>query len=105
MSDRWPGWANWRNTAYALTFEPAVFVYHKPSFENEVPPSTRAEFVDFLTRKGDAAYGRIGTSDIEPSGVGLLLMSRDTVIGNASARERGVKDRWTWGGGCTYKKN
>jgi len=77
MSDRWPGWANWRNTAYALTFEPAVFVYHKPSFENEVPPSTRAEFIDFLTRKGDAAYGRIGTYDIERSGVGFLFMSRD----------------------------
>ncbi len=32
MSAHWPKWANWRNTAYALTFEPAVFVYHKPSF-------------------------------------------------------------------------
>ncbi|TFZ33926.1 ABC transporter substrate-binding protein, partial [Pseudomonas syringae] len=39
MSGRWPAWANWRNTAYALTFEPAVFVYHKPSFRNERPPA------------------------------------------------------------------
>lgn len=77
MSDRWPGWANWRNTAYALTFEPAVFVYHKPSFETEAPPSTRAEFVDFLKRRDDSVYGRIGTYDIERSGVGFLFMSRD----------------------------
>lgn len=35
MSERWPAWANWRNTAYALTFEPAVFVYHKPDFMTE----------------------------------------------------------------------
>lgn len=77
MSDQWPGWANWRNTAYALTFEPAVFVYHKPSFEDKTPPSTRAEFVDFLREQGNATYGRIGTYDIERSGVGFLFMSRD----------------------------
>ncbi|OCP10136.1 MULTISPECIES: ABC transporter substrate-binding protein [unclassified Ensifer] len=77
MSDRWPAWANWRNTAYALTFEPAVFVYHKPSFTKEKPPSTRAEFVDYLKRQGAAIFGRIGTYDIERSGVGFLFMSRD----------------------------
>ncbi|WP_139346248.1 ABC transporter substrate-binding protein [Pseudorhizobium flavum] len=77
MSETWPGWANWRNTAYALTFEPAVFVYHKPSFEDEAPPSTRAEFVALLSQRGDDIYGRIGTYDIERSGVGFLFMSRD----------------------------
>ncbi len=77
MSDRWPSWANWRNTAYALTFEPAVFVYHKPSFINEKPPATRAEFVDYLKRKGNEVYGRIGTYDIERSSVGFLFMARD----------------------------
>jgi iron(III) transport system substrate-binding protein len=77
MSGQWPAWANWRNTAYALTFEPAVFVYHKPSFKDFSPPSTRAEFVDFLQKQGDAIYGRIGTYDIERSGVGFLFMARD----------------------------
>jgi iron(III) transport system substrate-binding protein len=77
MSPRWPTWANWRNTAYALTFEPAVFVYHKPSFKDASPPSTRAELVDYLKKRGDAVYGRIGTYDIERSGVGFLFMSRD----------------------------
>ncbi len=77
MSARWPAWANWRNTAYALTFEPAVFVYHKPSFASEKPPATRAEFVDYLKRQGNAVYGRIGTYDIERSGVGFLFMARD----------------------------
>lgn len=77
MSARWPAWANWRNTAYALTFEPAVFVYHKPSFTKEPPPSTRAEFIAYLKRQGDAVHGRIGTYDIERSGVGFLFMARD----------------------------
>ena len=51
MSGRWPRWANWRNTAYALTFEPAVFVYHKPSFAGREPP---ADGVDFLRHHADA---------------------------------------------------
>ncbi len=77
MSGRWPTWANWRNTAYALTFEPAVFVYHKPSFAGRKPPETRAEFVAYLKEMGDPVFGRIGTYDIERSGVGFLFMARD----------------------------
>ena len=77
LSARWPRWANWRNTAYALTFEPAVFVYHKPSFKDAAPPATRRQFVDFLEAQGDAVFGRIGTYDIERSGVGFMFMSRD----------------------------
>jgi iron(III) transport system substrate-binding protein len=77
MSDRWPEWANWRDTAYALTFEPAVFVYHKPEFTDRKPPSTRAEFVAYLKERGEAVFGRIGTYDIERSGVGFLFMARD----------------------------
>lgn len=77
LSDRWPAWANWRNTAYALTFEPAVFVYHKPSFRGRKPPATRAEFVAYLKEMGDKVFGRIGTYDIERSGVGFLFMARD----------------------------
>ncbi|WP_274626222.1 ABC transporter substrate-binding protein [Arvimicrobium flavum] len=77
LSARWPRWANWRNTAYALTFEPAVFVYHKPSFPDAPPPATRGQLVDYLREQGDKAYGRIATYDIERSGVGFMFMSRD----------------------------
>ncbi len=77
MSPNWPAWANWRNTAYALTFEPAVFIYHKPEFRDRKPPSTRAEFITYLKERGEAVFGRIGTYDIERSGVGFLFMSRD----------------------------
>lgn len=77
MSARWPRWANWRNTAYALTFEPAVFVYHKPSFVDRAPPSTRGEFIDFLGRAGGAIHGRVATYDIERSGVGFMFLARD----------------------------
>ncbi|MGV3490246.1 MAG: ABC transporter substrate-binding protein [Devosia sp.] len=77
LSQSWPRWANWRNTAYALTYEPAVFIYHKPSFAGATPPTTRAELIDYLQANADSIYGRIGTYDIERSGVGFMFFSRD----------------------------
>jgi len=77
LSGTWPRWANWRNTAYALTYEPAVFIYHKPSFAGMKPPATRAELIDYLRDNADKVYGRIGTYDIDRSGVGFMFFSRD----------------------------
>lgn len=73
----WPDWASWRDTAYALTFEPAVFAYHKPSFKDTEPPATRTELMRWMTAYPDQARGRIGTYDIARSGVGYLFMARD----------------------------
>ncbi|MTH76400.1 extracellular solute-binding protein [Paracoccus aestuariivivens] len=73
----WPDWANWRDTAYALTFEPAVFAYHKPSFAGQEPPATRSDLVRWMAEHPDQARGRIGTYDISRSGVGYLFMARD----------------------------
>lgn len=77
LSSSWPKWANWRDTAYALTYEPAVFIYHKPSFSGREPPSTRAELIAYLQANADAIHGRVGTYDIDRSGVGFMFLSRD----------------------------
>ncbi len=77
LSKDWPRWANWRNTAYALTYEPVVFVYNKPAFEGKTPPSTRGELEQWLIEEGDAVSGKIGTYDIESAGIGFLFFSRD----------------------------
>jgi len=69
----WPRWANWRDTAYAMTFEPAVLVWHKPSFPDG-PPLTHLKLMDWLRT---APPGRIGTYDIERSAVGYLFLARD----------------------------
>ena len=69
----WPGWAAWRNMVFALTFEPAVIVYHKPSFPDG-PPDTRAALIDWLAT---APKGSIGTYDIARSAVGYLFLMRD----------------------------
>jgi iron(III) transport system substrate-binding protein len=69
----WPDWANWRDTAIAFTFEPAVIVYHKPSFPDG-PPVTRAGLVRWLAK---APPGRVGTYDITAAAVGYLFLARD----------------------------
>lgn len=78
----WPDWAVWRNMVFALTFEPAVIVYHRPSFPNG-PPDTRAALIDWLRT---APKGAIGTYDIARSAVGYLFLMRD---------EEHFADLWT----------
>ncbi|MFT3687904.1 ABC transporter substrate-binding protein [Paenirhodobacter sp.] len=73
----WPDWANWRDTVYALTYEPAVLAYHKPSFAGAPPPATRADLMRWIEAHPDRAQGRIGTYDVTRSGVGFLFLARD----------------------------
>jgi iron(III) transport system substrate-binding protein len=70
----WPDWANWRDMAFALTYEPAVLVWHKPSFPDG-PPQSRLDLIDWL--KLPQAQGRIGTYDVARSAVGYLYLARD----------------------------
>lgn len=72
-SASWPPWAEWRSMVFALTFEPAVIVYHRPSFPDG-PPDTRAALIDWLET---APKGAIGTYDIARSAVGYLFLMRD----------------------------
>lgn len=72
-AESWPEWAAWRSMVFALTFEPAVIVYHRPSFP-EGPPDTRAALMDWLST---APVGAIGTYDIARSAVGYLFLMRD----------------------------
>lgn len=74
----WPDWAKWQDTAFALTLEPAVLVYHLPSFP-QGPPSSRLELMEWLRAQNPApkGTGKIGTYDIEASAVGYLYLARD----------------------------
>jgi iron(III) transport system substrate-binding protein len=72
----WPALAKWQDIAFALTYEPAVLVYHKPSFPDG-PPQSRLELLSWLADNPASLTGRIGTYDIERSAVGYLFLARD----------------------------
>lgn len=72
----WPEWANWQDTAFALTFEPGVLVYHKPSFPDG-PPQSRLELMEWLRHVPSGMHGKTGSYDIEQSAVGYLFLARD----------------------------
>ncbi len=73
----WPEWASWRKSAFGLTFEPSVIVYHKPSFEALDLPQNRADLIDLLKSSEAQLYGRVATYDVERSGLGFLFLARD----------------------------
>lgn len=73
----WPEWASWRRSAFGLTFEPSVIVYHKPSFEALDLPNNRAELIALLKSSEAQLYGRVATYDVERSGLGFLFLARD----------------------------
>lgn len=70
----WPEWAKWRETAFALTYEPGVIVWHKPSFPKG-PPRSRLELLQWL--ESGEGKGEIGTYDVQRSTVGFLYLARD----------------------------
>lgn len=72
-----PSWAIWKNEAFGTTYEPAVFVYHKPSFSTEAPPDTHAALIETLSRQPARFAGRLASYDPARSGVGLLLHTQD----------------------------
>jgi iron(III) transport system substrate-binding protein len=72
-----PAWANWKDTAYGTTFEPAVFVYNKRLVPAEEVPHSHADLAKLLATKADKYQGKITTYDIEKAGVGFTFITHD----------------------------
>jgi iron(III) transport system substrate-binding protein len=72
-----PGWANWKDSAYGTTFEPAVFVYNKRLVPADEVPNTHADFAKLITSKHDKYQGKVTTYDIEKAGVGFTFITHD----------------------------
>ena len=75
--DSVPDWAVWRQEAFGFSIEPAVILYHKPSFQQDELPVNRHQLTTFLRQKGEKFQGRIATYDIQKSGLGFLFLARD----------------------------
>lgn len=73
-----PEWANWRDEIFGFTFEPVVFAYSKRAVPAGDVPLSHEALADLLRRKPEQYRARIGTYDIEASGIGYLLAFNDS---------------------------
>src|SRR5207249_11153125 len=72
-----PGWAHWKDTVYATTFEPIAIVYNKRLVPAEDVPKTHDDLLKVLTAKGDRYQNKVTAYDPEKSGVGFMLVNQD----------------------------
>ncbi|MGB1311660.1 MAG: ABC transporter substrate-binding protein, partial [Leucothrix sp.] len=72
-----PEWAQWRQQAFGFTSEPAVMVYNKQLLRGTDIPQNRFELIELLRDQTSRFKGRIGTYDIQRSGLGYLFASQD----------------------------
>ncbi|MCK0148476.1 ABC transporter substrate-binding protein [Marivita sp. S6314] len=72
-----PDWAEWRNSLFAFTQEPAAIVVNRAAFEGAAIPQTRQDLIETLRADPDRFRGRLGTYDVRQSGLGYLFATQD----------------------------
>ncbi len=75
-----PGWAHWKDEAFATTYEPVVFAYNKAALADQDMPQTHADFARLLTADPARFRGKVSGYNIEKSGLGFFLATRDATI-------------------------
>ena len=76
LTQAMPGWARWRDEVFGFTLEPAVIAYAPSRLPADLPAS-RETLLQLLERNSHALMGRVGTYDIQISGVGYLFALYD----------------------------
>lgn len=72
-----PAWAQWRQSLFAFTSEPAAIVINRAAFEGYPIPESRQELIEALRARPEVFRGRIGTYDVRQSGLGYLFATQD----------------------------
>lgn len=85
-TNRIPDWAKWRDEVFGFTFEPAVIVYNRNLVPAEDIPRTHHDLAELLRNRPERYDGKIGTYDIERSGIGYLFAFFDTQQSNIFGR-------------------
>ena len=75
-----PDWAQWRESLFAFTAEPAAIVINRKAFVGRRVPQTRQDLILALRARPDIFRGRIGTYDVRTSGLGYLFATQDARI-------------------------
>ena len=72
-----PNWAQWRQSLFAFTSEPAAIVINRAAFAGHPIPRTRQELIEAMRARPDVFRGRVGTYDVRKSGLGYLFATQD----------------------------
>lgn len=72
-----PEWAQWRQSLFGFTTEPATIVINKAAFVGQPVPRTRQELIQALRADPGRFRGRVGTYDVRQSGLGYLFATQD----------------------------
>lgn len=72
-----PPWAQWRQSLFAFTAEPAAIVINRAAFAGRPAPKNRQELIEAMRARPDVFRGRIGTYDVRQSGLGYLFATQD----------------------------
>jgi len=72
-----PDWAQWRQSLFGFTSEPAAIVINRAAFAGSQTPKTRQELIEALRADPEAFRGRVGTYDVRVSGLGYLFATQD----------------------------
>ncbi|NVO58043.1 ABC transporter substrate-binding protein [Rhodobacteraceae bacterium B1Z28] len=72
-----PHWAQWHESLFAFTSEPATIVINRTAFDGELIPQTRQDLIETLRTRPEDFRGRVGTYDVRQSGLGYLFATQD----------------------------
>ncbi|MDE4304971.1 ABC transporter substrate-binding protein [Phaeobacter gallaeciensis] len=73
-----PGWAQWRQSLFGFTSEPAVIVLNRAAFKGQPIPRSRQALIEALRARPEAFRDRVGTYDVRQSGLGYLFATQDS---------------------------
>lgn len=72
-----PDWAQWRQSLFAFTTEPAAIVINRAAFAGHDMPQNRQDLIRALRARPEQFRGRLGTYDVRESALGYLFATQD----------------------------
>lgn len=72
-----PEWAQWRESLFAFTTEPAAIVVNRAAFDGQALPKSRQELIKALRARPETFRDKLGTYDVRNSGLGYLFATQD----------------------------
>ncbi len=72
-----PAWAQWRQSLFAFTTEPAAIVINRKAFAGQPIPKTRQDLIQAMRAAPGVFRNKVGTYDIRKSGLGYLFATQD----------------------------